>query len=85
MERRTSSPQKGKKMNDPIEVKIRAVEAATQDVFVDVNDLIIDLMMAAEESNNEVERRAYKKIIQKLTDVRNKAHAARQQKQKQDN
>ena len=69
-------------MSDNIlEVKIRAVEAPTQDVFVDVNDLIIDLMMAAEEASNDNERRAYKKVIQKLTDVRNKAHAAKQQQQ----
>jgi len=53
-------------------VKIRTVEATTQDVFVDVNDLIVDLMLVAENTTNEHERAAYKKVIQKLTALRNK-------------
>lgn len=59
------------------EMKIRTAEASTQDVFVDVNDLIIDLMMAAENAPNDSERKAYKKVIQKLTELRNNAHAER--------
>jgi len=65
---------------DKSDVKLRVVESTTQEVFVDVNDLIIDLMLAAEASTNETERRTYKKVIQKLTDVRGKAHASKQQK-----
>ena len=54
--------------------RIRTAEASTQDVYVDVNDLIIDLMMEAEKADNASEREAYKKIIQKLTDLRNNRH-----------
>lgn len=56
-------------------MKIRTAESPTTDVFVDVNDLIIDLMMKAESATNDYERKAYKNVIQKLTDLRNKAHA----------
>lgn len=54
--------------------KIRTAEASTQDVFVDINDLIIDLMMEAEKTDSDAERKAYRKVIQKLTELRNKGH-----------
>lgn len=58
--------------------EIRTSEAPTQDVFVDVNDLIIDLMMAADKADNASEREAYKKVIKKLTDIRNRYNAKKQ-------
>lgn len=54
--------------------KIRTAEATTQDIFIDANDLIIDLMIEAEKASTELERKTYKKVIQKLTDLRNKSH-----------
>jgi hypothetical protein len=52
-------------------MKIRTAEASTQDIFVDINDLIIDLMMEAENADNESERKVYRRLIEKLTTLRN--------------
>lgn len=58
-------------------MKIRTAEAATQDVFVDINDLIIDLMMEAENADNDSERKVYRRLIEKLTALRNDDQSTR--------
>ena len=53
---------------------VRTVESNTTDVYVDVNDLIIDLMLEAERSSSEIERTTLKRVINKLTKMRNRSH-----------
>ena len=52
---------------------IRTKESTTSDVFVDVNDLIIELM---KEMNNAPDnlKPGIKAVIDRLTNLRNKSH-----------
>ena len=53
---------------------IRTVEANTQEVYLDINDLVIWLLLEAEKSSNETERKVYKKVALKITEMRKKGH-----------
>ena len=55
-------------------MKIRTTEATTKEVFIDANDLIIDLMLMVETATNEGEKKALKKVIQRLNDLRKQGH-----------
>jgi hypothetical protein len=54
--------------------KIRTLEVNSSEVFVDVNDLLIELMLEADRCTSEPERKAYQALIHKLTEIRNKGH-----------
>lgn len=56
--------------------KIRTVEASTQDVFVNVNDLLLDIMRSMDKAKNDAERLTYKKLVNRLTDIRDRTHDA---------
>lgn len=56
-------------------MKIRTTEAATKEVFIDANDLIIDLMLESQNATSEGEKLAYKKIIRRLSELRKQGHA----------
>lgn len=61
-------------MSDTIDIKVRTTEAATREVFVDVNDLIIELMMDEQNANSQVEKDAIRRVINKLTELRKVGH-----------
>lgn len=54
--------------------KIRTIEAQSTEVYVDVNDLLIELLLEADRCTSEPERKAIHSLVQRLTDLRNKAH-----------
>lgn len=56
------------------EMKVRTAENTNSDIYMNINDLIIDLMMEAEKSDNQAERAFIKKLIAKLVSKRNEAH-----------
>lgn len=55
---------------------IRAKESSTNDVYINVNDLLIELMVELEKAHTEQERAAIKRIINRLTRVRDTAHGS---------
>ena len=56
-----------------IEVKVRTVEAQAKEVFMDVNDLIIDLMLEEQNCSTQEGKATIRKIIKKLTELRKAA------------
>lgn len=54
--------------------KIRTVEVSSTEVYVDVNDLIIELLVELDNSSSESEKKILRALVQKLTDIRNKGH-----------
>ena len=63
--------QKGQVMPD---TPLRTVEATTQEVYLDINDLVIWLLIEAEKTSTEAERKVYKKVALKITEMRKKGH-----------
>lgn len=61
-------------MTDILEVKVRTTEAQTRDIFVDVNDLIIELMMDEQNATSQEAKQAIRKVIAKLTELRKQGH-----------
>jgi hypothetical protein len=55
-------------------IKVRTTEAVTKEVFIDANDLLIDLMQEVEKATTEGEKKALKKIIQKIMELRKQSH-----------
>jgi len=53
---------------------IRAKESATNDVYINVNDLIIELMVELSNVHSDAERSAINRIVARLTALRDKSH-----------
>lgn len=53
---------------------IRVRESSTEDVYVNVNDLIIELMVELGKTSTDAERSAINKIINRLTRIRDASH-----------
>jgi uncharacterized protein YpiB (UPF0302 family) len=53
---------------------VRVIELPSKEVYVDVNDLIIELLLKVDRALNEHEKRAYKELSDKLSAIRDKAH-----------
>ena len=53
---------------------IRTLEASTKEVYVDVNDLIMRLMVMREKELSEAERKPYDKILKLLEQMRVEGH-----------
>jgi len=53
---------------------IRVIEVSTKEVYIDINDLIIDLLLKMENAQNDSERKVYKELSDKLSSMRDKAH-----------
>jgi hypothetical protein len=53
---------------------IRLKELSDKEIYIDVNDLIIEMLLKADNANNESEKRVYKEIADRLSNIRNKAH-----------
>lgn len=49
---------------------IRVKRDSSDEVYVDANDLIIELMKKSDKSSSETERQVYKQIIKLITDIR---------------
>lgn len=54
--------------------KVRCVEISDKEVFIDVNDLIIELMIKANQAVSETERKVYTDLVETLSNARNNAH-----------
>lgn len=54
--------------------KIRTVEISSTEVYVDVNDLIIELLVELDNSSSEQEKKILRSLVNRLTDIRNKGH-----------
>ena len=55
---------------------IRAKESVTNDVYVNVNDLLIELHLELGKALNESERTGIKKMIARLTTIRDKSRGS---------
>ena len=53
---------------------IRVTELASKETYVDINDLIIELLIKQENLKTDLEKKAYKDIIERLKTLRDKAH-----------
>jgi len=53
---------------------IRVKRDSSDEVYVDANDLIIELMKKSEKSSSETERNIYKQIIKLITDIRDSSN-----------
>jgi hypothetical protein len=56
------------------ETKIRTIENVANEVFFNINDLIIELMLEAEKVETQNEKQYIKKLINRLVRLRNNAH-----------
>jgi hypothetical protein len=54
--------------------KVRTTEISDKEVYVDVNDLIIELLLEIDRSGVEAEKKAYRSLVARLTAIRDKAH-----------
>ena len=57
-------------------MKVRTTEAMTKEVFIDANDLMIELMLEVEKASNESEKKTLRRIIQKINELRKQGHAS---------
>lgn len=48
------------------EVKVRTAESTTSDVYINVNDLIIELMLESEKANSQAEKDYIRNLIARL-------------------
>lgn len=55
----------------------RTVEVNNSEVYVDLNDLIIEFMLLANSATSEAERHVYNVVVQRLTTLRNSGHGAK--------
>jgi hypothetical protein len=53
---------------------IRAKESSTNDIYINVNDLIIELMVELGKVHTDAEKSAINKIVARLTALRDKSH-----------
>ena len=53
---------------------IRVVELPSKEVYVDINDLIIEFLLKATGASSEAEKKIYRELADKLSAVRDKAH-----------
>jgi len=53
---------------------VRVVELPSKEAYVDLNDLIIELLLKAENAVNESEKKVYKELADKLSSIRDRAH-----------
>jgi len=54
--------------------KVRSIETQTSEIYVDVNDLIIELLLEVDRCQTDTEKEAYRSLVARLTDIRDKAH-----------
>lgn len=55
---------------------IRVVELPTKEVYLDINDLIIEYLLKADNAQNEIEKKVYRELADKLCAMRDRAHKA---------
>ncbi len=53
---------------------VRVVEIKSNEVYIDVNDLIIELLLEADKATTEAEQRVLKSLANRLTSMRDRAH-----------
>ena len=64
----------GLDMSDSINVKVRTAESSTSDVYININDLIIELMLEAEKAPTQAEKQYIKELVNRLVKKRNDSH-----------
>lgn len=55
--------------------KIRTKEILDKEIYVDANDLIIELLIEIERCTTESEKKAYRAVIARLSSLRDSAHS----------
>ena len=55
---------------------IRVVEIPSKEVYIDANDLIIELLIKANNSLSSAESKVYKELADRLSMMRDRAHKA---------
>lgn len=53
---------------------IRTKEIDDKEVYIDVNDLMVELLRDLEKCATEAEKKVYQDIVNKLVELRKKAH-----------
>ena len=53
---------------------IRLKELPSKEVYVDINDLIIYLLLKLDDVSNDMQKKTYRELADKLTTLRDKAH-----------
>lgn len=53
---------------------VRVFETDSGEVYIDINDMVIHLLLEADSSDSEDKRNALKALANKLSDIRDKAH-----------
>lgn len=53
---------------------MRSIESDTSEVFINVNDLIIELLLEVDKAQTEHEKKAYRALITRLSDIRDRGH-----------
>jgi len=53
---------------------IRVVELPTKEVYIDINDLIIEMLIKVDSALNEYEKKVYREMADRLSLIRDKAH-----------
>jgi type III secretion system FlhB-like substrate exporter len=54
--------------------ELRTTELPSKEVFINVNDLIIELLLKVEIATSEVEKKVYRDLADRLSHIRDKTH-----------
>jgi len=54
--------------------KIRTIETQTTEVYVDINDLIIALLLEIDRRQSDLEKDVLRQLVTRLTEMRDKGH-----------
>lgn len=55
---------------------VRVIELSSKEVYVDINDLIIEFLLKADDASSEQEKKVYRELADKMSSIRDKAHKA---------
>jgi hypothetical protein len=55
---------------------IRVVELPSKEVYIDINDLIIEMLLKADSALNDAEKKVYRDMADRLSNMRDRAHKA---------
>lgn len=55
-------------------MKIRSKEIDDKEIFINVNDLIIEIMLEVDKAASDTEKKVYRNIVTRLTEIRDRSH-----------
>jgi uncharacterized protein YbjQ (UPF0145 family) len=53
---------------------VRVVELPSKEVYIDINDLIIEFLLKADSATNDHEKKVYRELSDRLSSMRDRAH-----------